>query len=304
MKKTYYSNGKLLLTSEYVVLDGALALALPTKFGQNLTIESAHNNVIYWKSYDADNTVWFTTTISFESIIKKEVSDEIHSVKNTLIEILHQCYIENPNFIVNSSGYSITTQLTFPKKWGLGTSSTLINNLAQWLDINAYKLLQNTFGGSGYDIACAQNNSAVLYQLINENQLVETVNFNPDFKDKLFFVYLNKKQNSREAIAQYQIKQGSIYKEIGLFNAITQNVLNATHPKEFALELEKHEIELSNILEVPTIKEIYFDDFNGIIKSLGAWGGDFVLAISKENPTQYFHEKGFETVIPYQEIIL
>ena len=88
------------------------------------------------------------------------------------------------------------------------------------------------------------------------------------------------------------------------FTTITQNVLNATHPKEFALELEKHEIELSNILEVPTIKEIYFDDFNGIIKSLGAWGGDFVLAISKENPTQYFHEKGFETVIPYQEIIL
>jgi hypothetical protein len=31
---------------------------------------------------------------------------------------------------------------------------------------------------------------------------------------------------------------------------------------------------------------------------------DFVLAISKENPTVYFQEKGFETIIPYQEMIL
>ena len=36
MKKTFYSNGKLLITGEYVVLDGAKALALPTKYGQNL----------------------------------------------------------------------------------------------------------------------------------------------------------------------------------------------------------------------------------------------------------------------------
>ena len=32
--QTFYSNGKLLITGEYVVLDGAKALALPTKFGQ------------------------------------------------------------------------------------------------------------------------------------------------------------------------------------------------------------------------------------------------------------------------------
>ena len=39
MEKTYYSNGKLLLTGEYVVLDGAEALAVPTRFGQNLTVK-------------------------------------------------------------------------------------------------------------------------------------------------------------------------------------------------------------------------------------------------------------------------
>jgi len=37
--ETYRSNGKLLLTGEYVVLDGALSLALPTTLGQRLTVE-------------------------------------------------------------------------------------------------------------------------------------------------------------------------------------------------------------------------------------------------------------------------
>ena len=48
MKKKYYSNGKLLITGEYVVLDGAKALALPTKFGQYLIIEPGKNQQINW----------------------------------------------------------------------------------------------------------------------------------------------------------------------------------------------------------------------------------------------------------------
>jgi hypothetical protein len=53
-----------------------------------------------------------------------------------------------------------------------------------------------------------------------------------------------------------------------------------------------------------TVKEALFPDFKGIIKSLGAWGGDFVLVISKENPNEYFIAKGYETIIPYDQMIL
>jgi hypothetical protein len=38
MQKTFYSNGKLLITGEYLILDGAKGLALPTKMGQNLSV--------------------------------------------------------------------------------------------------------------------------------------------------------------------------------------------------------------------------------------------------------------------------
>jgi hypothetical protein len=47
-----------------------------------------------------------------------------------------------------------------------------------------------------------------------------------------------------------------------------------------------------------------FSDFKGEIKSLGAWGGDFVMVISESDPTAYFSEKGFTTVISYDEMIL
>jgi hypothetical protein len=65
-----------------------------------------------------------------------------------------------------------------------------------------------------------------------------------------------------------------------------------------------HEIILSDILELETVKERLFSDFKGTIKSLGAWGGDFVMVLSKENPTHYFHLKGYETILTYDEMIL
>jgi mevalonate kinase len=304
MKKTFYSNGKLLITGEYVVLDGAKAFALPTKFGQNLVIEDAENDCIHWTSVDADGSIWFEDTILFSSILKNERFNETSHIKNTLIEILHEAYLMNSDFITNSKGYRITSQLTFPKFWGLGTSSTLINNIAQWLQIDAFELLKRSFGGSGYDLACAQNNTPILYQLVDEKPLIEPIIFEPNFLDKIHFVYLNQKQNSRTAIASYYNQRGNIEKAIRKIDSITKTVIHSTEPKEFALALQQHEIEMSNVLETQTVRELLFNDFKGTIKSLGAWGGDFILAISKEDPTDYFHKKGYTTVIPYSEMIL
>jgi mevalonate kinase len=143
-KSTFYSNGKLLITGEYVVLDGAKSLALPTKYGQNLSIEEIDSNhLIHWTSYDHDGSVWFEETIPFSSIIENKIQEGSKNIKSTLIEILHEAYKLNSNFITESKGYKVSTELTFPKFWGLGTSSTLINNISQWLSIDAYVLLKN-----------------------------------------------------------------------------------------------------------------------------------------------------------------
>jgi mevalonate kinase len=304
MKETFYSNGKLLITGEYLVLDGATAFALPTKFGQNLIVEKNADQTIKWKSFDVDGQIWFEESISF-SEIKNEMPQEAETVKATLISILHQGYLLNPTFINDKSGHTITTQLSFPKKWGLGTSSTLINNIAQWLQIDAFTLLNNSFGGSGYDIACAQNNNPILYHLKHGRPIVERVTFNPSFKENIYFVYLNKKQSSKIAIANYQNnKTKNINKSIDAINEITLEILQANTVDSFAQAIEKHESNISTILETTTVKKALFSDFNGQIKSLGAWGGDFILVLSEENPTSYFASKGFETIIKYNDMIL
>ncbi len=304
MKKEFYSNGKLLITGEYLVLDGAKAFALPTKFGQNLIVEEGKNQEIKWTSFDADGSIWFEDTFSFVAISNKIITGK-SSVRNTLIEILHEAYLLNPDFINQSDGYEIKTALTFPRNWGLGTSSTLINNIGQLLQIDAFVLLNNSFGGSGYDIACAQNDSPILYHLSSGKPMVEKIDFAPEFLENLYFVYLDKKQNSKAAIASYyNNKNQDLEKNIFENNTITQAVLIAKNIEDFSSVLEEHEAQMSHILELNTVKETLFPDFNGVVKSLGAWGGDFVLAISKENPSDYFEAKGFRTIIPYRDMIL
>jgi mevalonate kinase len=304
MQKTFYSNGKLLITGEYLILDGAKGLALPTKMGQNLSVESTNTETIQWKSYDADGSIWFEDFVTFQEI-KETNNPSLESVKATLIKILQVANAINPDLLTNSTGFAITTQLSFPRNWGLGTSSTLINNIAQWFQIDAFELLHQSFGGSGYDIACAQNNTPITYNLSEGKPIVEKVVFEPKFTENLYFVYLNEKQNSKSAIAEYHSnKTAHLLHHIEAINLLTNNCIQATDLESFTRIIDQHEILLSTILKIETVKAALFPDFEGAIKSLGAWGGDFVLVVSKENPSSYFIDKGYETVIPYDDMIL
>jgi mevalonate kinase len=303
MQQTFYSNGKLLITGEYLILDGAKGLALPTKMGQNLIVEDTNTNTIHWKSYDADGSIWFEDILSFEEIKDNNITAE--SVKATLIRILKVANTMNSNVFANSGGLAVTTQLSFPRNWGLGSSSTLINNIAQWFQIDAFELLHQSFGGSGYDIACAQNNTPISYSNVNGKAKVEQVVFEPDFAKNLYFVYLNQKRNSKSAIAEYHSNKTTQLSEyIGAINALTNDCIQAKDLESFTRIIDEHEILLSTILKTETVKAALFPDFEGAIKSLGAWGGDFVLVVAKENPSSYFIDKGYETVIPYGEMIL
>ena len=305
MKKTFYSNGKLLITGEYVVLDGALSLALPTKFGQSLNVESIDDTKIVWESFDEKGRVWFENKFSFDEIVSG-FSNSRNDVSKRIVQILNAVKMLNPDFLNDENGFKISTHLTFPKNWGLGTSSTLINNMAQWANVDAFQLLEKTFGGSGYDIACAQNNLPLTYQLntLQAGRHIEKIGFNPEFKTHLYFVYLNKKQNSRDGISSYHAKKHHIENAISEINAITNKIIGCKNLKDFEFLITRHEHIISEIIKQKTVKALLFDDFNGSIKSLGAWGGDFVIVASAENPTSYFKNKGFDIVIPYDDMIL
>ena len=193
--------------------------------------------------------------------------------------------------------------MDFPQDWGWA-SSTLINNLAQWLKINPYLLLEKTFGGSGYDLAAAQSKGALFYTRNAFSPTIEKVSFDPPFKDNLYFVYLNQKRNSQEAIKGYTERKSLSQSNKKRLEKIGEDLLSCKAQENFNLLLKEHEDITGAFLGETPVQARLFPDFNGQIKSLGAWGGDFVLVSGNHESPQYFMAKGFSTVISFHEFIL
>lgn len=306
----FYSNGKLLLTGEYLVLDGAKALALPTKFGQDLVVEKIKEPQLIWGSFTHTGECWFEAVFDLPKLrlvnctfnSDKEGSAEF--IAETLLDILEEAKKVNPAFLNSESGFVVKTNLTFPRNWGLGTSSTLVNSIASWANIDAFQLLWNSFKGSGYDIACAQNNTSIFYQIEDEKPVVKQVEFNPSFKENLFFVHLNQKQDSKEGIAKFRESGENYQNEIERISAISDEFLKTDSILDFNKLIVEHEQIISSIIKLKPVKEKLFPDYSGEIKSLGAWGGDFVLVTGNKETPMYFKNKGFETILSYSEMIL
>jgi mevalonate kinase len=301
--QTFYSHGKLLISSEYAVLDGAQALALPTKFGQKLKVESTSGNLIHWKSISNSGKIWFETHFNIGEALKITCNDN-SKIALRLLQVLESLQQLNPNIFTRKTGFKITSKLEFPENWGLGSSSTLINNLAQWGRVDAFRLLNLTFGGSGYDIACAQNKTAILYQLSRGIPSISPVKFKPKFSNQLFFIHRNKKQNSRDGVEAY--KKSTKYKivDFNKLNRLTLEILNSQNIEIFKKSIETHETYIGSLLQEPTLKQSLFSDYQGEIKSLGAWGGDFFLATGDLSSMEYFKIKGYQTILSFSEMIL
>lgn len=313
--KQFYSNGKLLLTGEYLVLDGAKSLALPCKYGQSLEIHPLQEEKLVWESFTDKNELWLQVEFDLPRlrIISETFDSEQEGGNDSLATKLQEILLEarkmNPNFLNTKEGFYIKSKLDFPRNWGLGSSSTLVNNIAQWAKINAFTLQFTTFGGSAYDIACAQNDTPILYQLNDKKPNVEAVNFNPSFKEQLYFVHLNKKQNSREGIKQYREYQkmrplDSARGDIKSISTLTDEFVKATSSKDLNKVLAEHERIIASIIQQEPIQKRLFSDYFGQTKSLGAWGGDFILATGNQDTPNYFKSKGFDTVIRYKDMVL
>jgi mevalonate kinase len=295
------------LSGEYFVLDGATALAVPTRFGQTLTIKIINQaqSGIEWQSFSHDGECWFDAFFELENLKATRCSDQ--GIADTLSTILLSAKNNGQHFFDTSKAYHVSTNLDFPRLWGLGSSSTLIHALANFAKANPYLMLHETMGGSGYDIACADANNALLFQRKGFEPIIKHFDFQPIFKHHLYFVYLGKKQNSREGIQRYQ--ERSIYASMIMneINDLTAAMCNAQTLSEFEEVINAHETLVSETLELPKAKDLYFSDYWGTVKSLGAWGGDFVMVSSARDmdaTKRYFKDKGFDTFLPYGEMVL
>jgi mevalonate kinase len=298
----YYSHGKLLLTGEYAVLDGAKSLAFPTKYGQALTVQPSITHTSEWVSYLADKTVWNRLGFTKDDIVNAQNGT---SFSSRLLSILKCIYLERQELFSHALKFS--THLEFDKNWGLGSSSTLINNLSLWAELDSYKLLSQTFGGSGYDIAAANSKTPIIFQKEKDFNKVIEVEFSNNLKPYIYFVYLNQKQNSREGIRHYKSLNRHDKKEIiDEISLITEKVLLTENVEEFEILMKTHEQLVSRLTQQTPVQDLKFSDYNqGIVKSLGAWGGDFVLVTAKEKEhLDYFSKKGYNTIFRFSDLIL
>ena len=88
---------------------------------------------------------------------------------------------------------------------------------------------------------------------------------------------------------------------------ITEDIQNVKSLSYFSLLLNEHENVIAAHTGFSKAKDVHFSDFWGSVKSLGAWGGDFVLITSDKSPEEtknYFMKKGFDTIVEYKKMVL
>ena len=297
----FKSNGKLLITSEYLVMKGAMALAIPAKLDQELNVISTNSDFVNWKSFNKDNQIWYE-----EKFFLDKGTLIYHGKKNKMSDLIVRLfdYIHKFNKPEKSIGNEFIWKINFNINWGLGSSSTLINNLSKWAKVNPYKLLFSVFNGSGYDIACCDKSNPIIFQKKDDYLSVSDTTFNPNFLNNLFLIFLNKKQDTQKSVQNFLETDQSLSEGINQINEIVHEIENVKDITTFESLIERHEKIIANILQIPTIQNEKFPDYNnGVIKSLGSWGGDFVLATGDEKSVDYFEEKGFNTIRKISDLL-
>ena len=270
--------------------------------------------VIIWKLVSHTGEIIFEGQVEKETLTpgifsaQKELppEDAAH-ISATAVSILKNCRKQHPHFLKNKLTTTFTHTLEFPAAWGLGSSSTLINNMAQYAGADAFAMNREIFGGSGYDIACARSERPVLYKIDDEGPIWDTVNFIPPQKEQIFFIYLGKKVNSQDAVKKFREAGNKFENEKEIISEITEALLFCDDFPDFMTLLDEHEEVMQFVLQEEKVKTKLFRDFPGIVKSLGAWGGDFVMAAADLPPAEikkYFHNKGYTVIMNYDELVL
>jgi len=300
----YYSRGKFLLTAEYLVLFGAKALAVPLKLGQRMIVgEHFEPGILKWETF-VRNELWFSAIFSLPDLQIQHSSDL--KTAQFVMKLLQAADKVKGSHTGSGKGISIWNQIEFDIKWGLGSSSSLVSNVAWSYGIDPYLLFRELYQGSGYDIFCTRAEQAILFSLKEQSPEVQEVLFKPDYSPGIFFIYLGRKQDSQESVRQFIKSQKPEDHLVSQVSEITESMLNAKTLDDFIFLLREHEDLMASVLGKIRIKEERFAGFPGEIKSLGAWGGDFVMAASHRDFNEvkdYFSRKNLEVIFRWEEIV-
>ena len=300
----FHSHGKLLISCEYLVLKGATALATPVNFGQSIEItDDFDSEFISWESYE-NNLCWFKA--QFDTTFFQIIKASNLEVAERLLSWLKAADKLSPGFLGKQKFKKVVVKADFNLSWGLGSSSSLLSDIAWWAEVDQFLLHKLVSKGSGYDVVCARANGPVLFTRKDEDYSVEKVDFFPAFANQIYFIYLGRKQDSSLSVDAFLEEKSSFAKEIENVSELSNRIASAKSIDEFEMGIKEHEEIISNLLHRKRIKEERFSDLKGEIKSLGAWGGDFAMLTwhdTLKELKKYLATKNIDTIFTFKEII-
>lgn len=299
-----HSNGKLLLSGEYFVLADAISLALPLNYGQSLKVEDVdeQQSPLIWEAKIKEND-WFYAV--YKKKLNNLVSTNNLSLAKKLQNILLLANEMSHQRLQEMLPVKVTTLLDFDKNWGLGSSSTLIANISKWLNIDPYLLNNGTFKSSGYDIACAMVNKPILFQNTPDQIFIREIDYRPAFSKHLLFIYSGQKQDSKKSISQLNQKILQKKETVKKISELSIAISQSEELDSFMKLIKEHEEIISRELGLLKTGD-KFPDFQGQLKSLGAWGGDMFLAISPLGEgyiRSYFKARDLHICFTFDELI-
>lgn len=257
----FRSSGKLLLSGEYWVLHGAEALAIATEKGQTLRYEDVDCE-LHWVAKDSEDRVWMDCVASQDPHLSR-IFSAVLKLKGNL-----------------PSRGRVTTQLEFNRNWGWGSSSSLIDLIAQWTGLDPMELHFETSEGSGFDVACARAGGAIAYQKTGPRSAVWKNVASAHWPHEHFgLVYLGGKQDSQREVAK--IRREPLASELDAISALSRHLASSEDAEAWSRAIDELEDRTASWLGMERV-QMRFPGVRATIKSLGAWGGDFALAVAQD----------------------
>ncbi len=257
----FRSSGKLLLSGEYWVLHGAEALAIATVKGQTLHYEDADCE-LHWVAKDHEGSVWMDCVANQDPYLARILSA-----------------VQKLNGSLPHRG-RVSTQLEFNRNWGWGSSSSLIDLIAQWTGLDPMELHFETSEGSGFDVACARAGGAIAYQKTGPRSAVWNNVASAHWPHEHFgLVYLGGKQDSQREVAK--IRREPLASELDAISALSRHLASSSNAEAWMQGIDELEDRTASWLGMERVQK-RFPGVRATIKSLGAWGGDFALAVAQD----------------------
>lgn len=282
----FFAPGKLLLSGEYSVLQGAKAVAVPTKAGQHLEVRAIDDRDIQYRAFDHQGAVWLNFKLSEaqrpEELLVRDIIQELlppDKITATLLE----------------------SRLDFPREWGLGSSSTFISLIAQWAQADVWPLFFKYLKGSGYDVAVAEARTSLSYQLQEpQKPRWERVKIPAFFKDTAL-VYRGQKQNSAREVERF-LSCSHPRELVAEISKLSEDLLKLNDVQSLEDWMDEHEHKTAQLIGRSPLSAGLLPAFPGSAKSLGAWGGDFIW-LSRYEGTQALQKAGYGESYRFSELI-